>query len=99
MHANIGSQDFHDRPVIFFRFLGDPFQRVYSAKAELQPGVSLIVSSAELVDGLGEAISDLPFLSYLKSVRLVLLVIFLGLLGGLKIGPSEINPNQYRYSA
>lgn len=99
MHANIGGQDFHDRPVILLRFIGDAFQGIDSTEAELHPRVSLVVSGAELVDGLGEAVGDLALLRYLKSVRLVLLGISLGLLSGLEVGPSEVNSDQYRNSA
>jgi hypothetical protein len=66
MHANICGQDFTDGPVIFLRFIGHVFQSIDSAEAQFYPGVSLIVSGPELVDGLGEAVGDLPLLDGLK---------------------------------
>ncbi len=66
MLPNIGREDFHDRPVIFFRLLGDSFQGMNSAEAELEPRLSVIVNCTELFDCFRETLGDLPLLDCFK---------------------------------
>jgi hypothetical protein len=46
----IGGQDFHDRPVIFFRVSADSFQGINVRRGGAAAGVSFIVSGAELLE-------------------------------------------------
>src|SRR5829696_10380535 len=58
---DVGCQDLHDRPVVFFGLPGDPFEGVDTAYPDLQQLVVILTNLPELIDGPGEALGDLPF--------------------------------------
>lgn len=51
--ADVGGEDFHDRPMIRGSVFGNALESVDAAEANFEFGV------AELGDGLGEAVGDL----------------------------------------
>jgi hypothetical protein len=64
--THIGSWDFHNGPVIPFRILGTPLQRVDAPEPDRQ---FFRPSFAQLVNGLGKALGDLSFLGGVLSLR------------------------------
>jgi len=64
--ADVGGKDFHDRPVIFFRVLGDPLQGVNFSKTHLELELAVFVNRPEWVNRFGKTLGDLPLFGDLQ---------------------------------
>src|SRR5215217_5704028 len=57
---DVGSQDLHDRPVVFFGLPRDPFEGVDAAYSDLEQLVHFVVNLPKMIDCPSEAVGDLP---------------------------------------
>jgi len=61
---NVGTQNLHNRPVISFRLIGNPFQSIDTPETHDHFLHTLGINCSKLLNGLGESVGNLPFLRY-----------------------------------
>jgi len=86
--------------------LGEAFERVDAADANLKPRCIIVIFFPELIDGLGEALRNLALLSNAQlclSCIQLLLCVLLGLLhvmlGHRQVAPREVDADDTRQSS